>query len=41
MAAFQMGEHGQTMGRQAASVVFPEVIARRVIAIWWETAAAE
>ena len=31
MATFQMGEHMQTMGREAATVVFADVIA---IAIW-------
>ena len=39
-----VGEYGQTMGRQAATVVFPEVIASVIaiaIAIWWETAVAE
>jgi hypothetical protein len=44
MAIVRMGEHEQTMGRQAAIVVFSEVIARVtaiVVASWWETAAAD
>ncbi len=39
MATVRMGEHVQTMGRQAATVVFPEAIAI-AIASWWETALA-
>jgi hypothetical protein len=35
MATVRMGEHVQTMGRQAATVVFAEVIASVIaIAIW-------
>ena len=48
MATVRMEEHVQTMDSQAATVVFPEVIARViaiaiaiVVATWWETAAAE
>jgi hypothetical protein len=44
MATVRMGEHVQTMGRQAATVVFPEVIAGViviVIASWWKNAASE
>jgi hypothetical protein len=46
METVRMGAHVQTMGRQAATVVFPEVIASViviVIASRWEleTAAAE
>jgi hypothetical protein len=33
MTIVQMGEHVQTMGRHAATVVFPEVTAS-VIAFW-------
>jgi hypothetical protein len=43
-ATVRLGEHGQTMGRQAATVVFSEMIASVIaiaIASWWETAAAE
>ena len=41
MTTVRMGEHVQTMGRQAATVVFPEVIANVIaIASWWETVAA-
>jgi hypothetical protein len=40
MATVRMGEHVQTMGRQAATVVVPEVIAI-VIASLWESAVAE
>jgi hypothetical protein len=42
MATVQTGEYVQTMGRQAATVAFPEVIAS-VIARWcdWESATAE
>jgi hypothetical protein len=35
----QIGEYVQTMGRQAVTVVFPEVIAEviaNVIPSWWE-----
>ena len=35
MATVRMGEHVQTMGKQAATVVFAEVIASVIaIAIW-------
>jgi hypothetical protein len=40
MATVRMGEHVQTMGRQAATVVVPEVIAI-VIASLRESAVAE
>ena len=45
-ATVRLGEHRQTMGRQAATVVFSEMIASVIaiaiaIASWWETAAAE
>jgi hypothetical protein len=37
-----MGEHVQTMCRQAVIVVLPEVIASVIAAaIWWEVAVAE
>ena len=37
-----MGEHAQTMGKQAVTVVFPEVVASVIaIASWWEAAVAE
>jgi hypothetical protein len=40
MGTVRMGDHGQTMGRQAATVVFAGVIASVIaIAIWEETAA--
>jgi len=42
MATVQMGEHGQTMGRQAATVVFPEVMASLIASKWkLETAVAD
>jgi hypothetical protein len=41
MATVRMGEHVQTMGRQAATFVFPEVIASMIaIASCWEIVAA-
>jgi hypothetical protein len=42
METVPMGAHVQTMGRQAATVVFPEVIASVIASRWeLETAAAE
>jgi hypothetical protein len=42
MATVRMREHVQTMGRHAATVVFPEGIVSVVaVASWWETVAAE
>jgi hypothetical protein len=44
IATVRMRGRVQTMGRQVATVVFPEVIASVIataIASWWETAAAE
>jgi hypothetical protein len=37
-AIVRTGKHVQTMGRQAVTVVFPDVIA---IAGWWESGVAE
>jgi hypothetical protein len=38
MMTVRMEEHVQTMGRQAANVVFPEVIVSVIAnASWWET----
>ena len=42
MVTVRMGEHVQTMGRQAATVVLSEVMAMMIAnANWWETAASE
>jgi hypothetical protein len=42
MATVRMREHVQTMGRQAATVVFPEVIAIAIASGWeLETAPPE
>jgi hypothetical protein len=39
MATVQIGKYVQTMGRQAATVAFPEVIASVIVSSsWWETA---
>jgi hypothetical protein len=40
MGTVQVGEYVQTMGRQAATVAFPEVIAS-VFVSWWEIATSE